>query len=996
MALDPKSPTGEYIRTDFTVEDGLPSNVVNAIVQTRNGFLWVGTDAGLVRFNGRKFIPFELRQPQQTPGSVRALVEAPDGALWVGTGAGLARIPRPALDVFDQPSIVFYHPAAGSADEITCLRFSQDGVLWVGTAGGLYRLKDNRFESVLPGVVINRIERAAGGHLLVLTQQRFVEWDGARIAEKGALAGQLGVAADQIFDVFDDRRGARWFCTFAGLARREHGRIKKISVEPHPERAPKAEHNALRAEHAYEDDQGTIWVQFARCLYRISGRTPEPLVRSSVRNIYSDRDGDLWAGTNGEGLIRFKDRSVRMFTTGDGLPSNIPMAVLSRHDGSLWVGTNCGGVAVYANQRFRSYSEKDGLSNSCVWSLAEDNKHHLWIGTWGGGLFRLVENHFTQFTKLDGLGGDVVRGIHTAKDGSLWIATDGGISHMVNGSFRNYTARDGLSSTRALAIYQDRLGRIWAGTSRGIDRMVGNRFAPVRTDSEIVDPRAINFAESSAGDLYVMGAPRGIDRWDGQRFVVVNHRLDIFNLIPAGQDDWFSGGNGVFRFGLPALKNAELQKELPADYTSFGVADGMSSTQCSVGTPNMALTRDGKLWVATVRGLAELDLQRLRTVSAKPKIFISEVTVGQTRQIAGQELVLPPGTHHTEVHFDSISLPSSQNVRFQYRMDGTDAIWLDSNSSLTAVYTNIPTGSHFFHVRACNNDGIWDSVGIAYKVTQEPQVYETTWFRGSAVLAIALLLAGGYRLRLRQVAEQFNVRLEERVNERTRIARDLHDTLLQSFHGLMLRFQAVQNMLPDEPVKARQSLQTAIDRAAQAVTEGRDAVQELRGAGLYSNDIVESLTSEGRLLALEQAATENGRSPAVFRVLVEGEPRPLQMALRIDLHSIGKEVLTNAFRHARASHIELDITYGHRILRLRIRDDGIGMDPDFLGQGGREGHWGLPGIRERARAIGGKLEVWSELSRGTEVELTVSAKVAYERSRHPGSGTPKHEERHCG
>lgn len=975
------------------MEDGLPSNVVNAIVQTRNGFLWVGTDAGLVQFNGRKFIPFEFRPSHQTPGSVRALVEAPDGALWVGTGAGLARISRAALDVFDSSSIVFYHPAAGSADEINCLRFAPDGSLWVGTAAGLYRLKDSRFESVLPGEIVNRIEKAAEGHLLVLTQQRFVEWDGTRIAKNEGLARQLSVADDEIFDVFEDRRGARWFCTLAGLARREHDRIEQIPVDPHADHVRKKEHNALRAEHAYEDDQGTLWVQFARSLYRISSKTPEPLVRSSVRDIYSDRDGDLWAATNGEGLIRFKDRSVRIFTTGDGLPSNIPMAVLSRHDGSLWVGTNCGGVSIYVNKRFRSYSEKDGLLNSCVWSLAEDHNDNLWIGTWGGGLFRLAENHFTRFTKRDGLSGDVVRGIQTAKDGSLWIATDGGISHMINESFHNYTVEDGLSSTRALAVYQDRLGRIWAGTSRGIDRMVGERFAPVAIDGEILDPRAINFAESPAGDLYVMDAPRGIDRWSGNKFVAVNHQLDVFDLIPAGENLWFSGGNGLFRFGLPALKDAERQKELPVNYTPFGIADGMNSTQCSVGTPNMALTPDGRLWVATVRGLAVLDLQRLHPVSEKSRIFVSEVTVGRTQQIAGRELVLPPGTHHTEVHFDSISLPSPQNVRFQYRMDGIDPVWLDSNSSLTAVYTNIPTGSHFFHVRACNNDGVWDPVGIAYKVTQQPQLHETTWFRGSAVLAVALFLAGLYRLRLNQIARQFNLRLEERVNERTRIARDLHDTLLQSFHGLMLRFQAVQNMLPEEPLNARRSLQVAIDRAAQAITEGRDAVQELRGSGLYGSDIVESLTSEARALASEQAATRNGELPVAFRVLVEGEPRPLQMTLRADLNGIGKEALANAFRHARASHIELDISYDHRIFRLRIRDDGIGMDPGFLGQRGREGHWGLPGIRERAKVIGGRLEVWSELSRGTEVELTLPAKIAYDPPGHAGSSTSKSKER---
>ena len=209
--------------------------------------------------------------------------------------------------------------------------------------------------------------------------------------------------------------------------------------------------------------------------------------------------------------------------------------------------------------------------NSCVWSLAEDNKDNLWLGTWGGGLFRFANNHFTRFGKNDGLGGGIVRAIQAAKDGSLWIATDGGVSHMVNGSFRNYTVEDGLSSTRALAVYQDRFGRIWAGTSRGVDRMMGDRFTPVSTDSEILDPRAINFAESSAGDLYVMDAPRGIDRWNGDRFVAVNQQLDLFDLIPAGQDLWFSGGKGLFRFALTALKEAEHRRELPVDYSSFGI-----------------------------------------------------------------------------------------------------------------------------------------------------------------------------------------------------------------------------------------------------------------------------------------------------------------------------------------------------------------------------------------------------------------------------------------
>ena len=286
------------------MEDGLPSNVVNAVVQTRNGFLWVGTDAGLVRFNGRRFTAMELRPPHRAQASVRALVEAPDGALWVGTGAGLARIPSAALDVFDKSSIDFFHQS-GPSDEITCLRFAPDGSLWVGTEGGLYRFTNERFESIFPGVIINRIEKSADGHPLVVTNHGLVEWNGTRLAKNEALAGQLKVNDDQIFDVFEERHGARWICTIAGLARREHGRMEQIA-DPRVRNASRPDHNPLRAEHAYEDDQGIVWVQFAGCLYRVAGTVPEPLVQSSVREIYSDRDGDLWLGTNGEACFVLK------------------------------------------------------------------------------------------------------------------------------------------------------------------------------------------------------------------------------------------------------------------------------------------------------------------------------------------------------------------------------------------------------------------------------------------------------------------------------------------------------------------------------------------------------------------------------------------------------------------------------------------------------------------------------------------------------------------
>jgi ligand-binding sensor domain-containing protein len=688
-AVDPTQPASSYLRNTFTVEDGLSSNVVNAIVQTQNGFLWIGTDAGLNRFNGRHFTPIYFRGPGSTQqGIVSTLAEGPDGDLWIGTSAGLVRIARPALDGFDRSLSTFYHPGAGISDEITRLHFSRDGALWVGTGAGLYRLDGKRVDTIIPLVAISRIEENADGHMLIITSRGFIELDGRRIVEHPRLSDQLGIYANSFYHVYQDRRGVIWFSTYFGLARRVNGSIERFR--------PYGVAGDDSAFQVYEDPPENLWVSRSTGVFRVSGTRLEPLAPGvPTRAIESDREGNLWVGTNGQGLMRFKDRPIRMFTTADGLPNNIPMTVLSKRDGTLWVGNNCGGLSVFNGERFYTYAEKDGLANACVWSLAEGKSGELWIGTWGSGLFRFAVGHFIQFGPRQGLAGEVVRAITVARDGSLWIATEGGLSHMMNGQFHNYTISDGLSSNRVVSVYQDRRGNIWVGTSRGVNRMTGERFTSVLSSHEIFDPRYISLSEDSSGDLYALSAPKGIDRIDGNRLVEVNHDLDLLSMATSPKGDlWFTGGNGVFRFSAAAFRQQEAGQQTPPDYTWFGRSDGMVSTQCGIGTPNMALAADNKLWVCTVQGLAMLNLAQLPVDSAKPVIYVDEATIGRERHPAGHELVLPPGTHHVELRFDSISLAWPEKIRFQYRMDAVDPVWLEADNSLTAVYTNIPVGTH--------------------------------------------------------------------------------------------------------------------------------------------------------------------------------------------------------------------------------------------------------------------------------------------------------------
>jgi signal transduction histidine kinase/ligand-binding sensor domain-containing protein len=980
LALDTSQPPSSYVRKNFTVEDGLPGAAVQAIVETKNGFLWVGTNGGLARFDGERFEPININGGAEQQIPVLSLLTTPDGDLWVGTDAGLARIPSSALDHFDPALVKMYHLGVGLADQVLCIQRSRDGGLWVGTSRGLYRFEGDKFVPVIAEELVSRIENNSDGHLLIVTWRGFVEWDGTRIIPHPEIAAQLGVDADTVFHVIEDRKGVTWYCTGRGVARRVNGRLERLDpwwtgyLGPHSV-PPKA------AWRAYEDPQGNTWIISQAGLFRASGNRVEPMTPGlEPRIVYSDREGDLWVSDRNEGLIRFKDRAVWTYGSSDGLPNNRISALLRSHDGTLWVGNNCGGISRFDGQRFHNYAEKDGLSNSCVWALAEDTMHDLWIGTWGGGLYRFRNGQFTQYAEPQGLPTRVVVSLVASPDGSLWVATSAGLVHMQNGHFRNYTVADGLSSDRITTVYQDRGGTIWVGTSEGVDHLVGDRFATVPRDTGSNSALFRTIRGDSQGNLYALSQVNGISRLQNNRLVSLNETLPFGDMIESDQHDlWFSGRRGIARVSAGAFDNVHRDPESPLEYTSFGPNDGMNTTECSTsGQPDMAITPDGHLWVATIKGLARLDLKRLKPVDHQPPVYIEDIKVDRTRSPAGRELVLSPGTHHVEFYFTAIDLASPEKIHLQYRLDGVDPLWLDAGSDRTAIYTSIPAGNHSLHVRASNRDGNWDSTGIVFSVTQQPFLYETLWFRLSAVALVAFLIAAAYQRRVGRMAQEFNVRLEERLAERARIARDLHDTLLQSFQGVLMKFSAIKYMMRDRPDQAEETLERIIGQARAAITEGRDAVQELRSSTAVANDLVRAITSLGEGLAADHA----GPNCPEFRLSVEGKSKDLPPLLRDDVYKIACECVRNAFLHAQPQRIEVQIRYDPTQFRLHVQDNGKGIDPAILGAGGRAGHHGLPGIRERAELAGGKLSISSQFGSGTKIELTIPASIAYAKSSH--------------
>jgi signal transduction histidine kinase len=354
------------------------------------------------------------------------------------------------------------------------------------------------------------------------------------------------------------------------------------------------------------------------------------------------------------------------------------------------------------------------------------------------------------------------------------------------------------------------------------------------------------------------------------------------------------------------------------------------------------------------------------------------VTVDRKEFAAANNLNLPPRSRDVLFDYTSPTVAIPQRVKFRYRLDDYDRDWHEAGTRRQAFYTDLPPGKYSFRVIASNSDGVWNESAAKLDFFITPAYYQTNWFRALCAIFFMAVVWAAYQWRIRQLQHQFDLTLEARVGERTRIARELHDSLLQSFHGLLLRFQTVFQLLPERPMEAKEKLGSAIEQTADAITEGRDAVQGLRDSTVQCNDLALAISTLG-----EELATDSTNHRPAFRVAVEGASRNLRPLLRDEIYKIGAEALRNTFRHAQARQVEVELRYDNEQFRLRVRDDGKGIDPLILSSQSSKGHYGLPGMRERATIVGGKLTVWSEVDAGTEVELRVPASVAYMTERKP-------------
>jgi signal transduction histidine kinase/ligand-binding sensor domain-containing protein len=958
-ALDPSRAVSQYARDVWGLRSGLPKGQISGITQSADGYLWVGTEQGPRLFDGLTFTtPRDLGPAPFAPDRVLGLASHSGGILRYQGGSFTAMSPRPDLDALvtamaegQDGSLLFASRLEGvfrwsgsqfetilrkddlPPSPIISIAASADGDVWLGSVDiGLLRVHGKailQIASGSPNLKINCLLAGGKHELYAGTSRGLARWDGTRLTQAGLPKALLETP---ILSMAKDRDENIWIGTGKGLLR-----LNSQGVSSFGEADSGKAVSAL-----FEDREGDLWAGSVDELERIQ-ESPFIPYRSERKGgsyrggpIHADSRRRIWATLPNGGLFSLRNGASKEFEV-PGIKGDEVYSIAGDGD-DLWLGRRRSGLThvmfrdgVWSS---RNYTKAAGLSQNSIYAVHQNRDGTIWAGTLIGGVSHFSNGQFTNYTNVNGLVSNTIQSIAEDSDGTMWFATPSGLSSFGRERWTTYGVGDGLPSENVNTLFEDGSKTLWLGTLRGIAYIrSGKIFVPQGMPPSLLD-QICGIGEDGLGSL------------------------------------WITTSHGVLRVDRVKLLTGNLSS---GEVREFGVSDGINDPSGIRRERSISTDSNGRVWLSTSSGIGSIGPARLQRIGVPTIVHIDRVVVdGEPHNLPGSVLV-PPDSKRIVIEYAGLNLAAPDRVRFRFKLDGFDAEWNPPVTRKEAIYTNLGPGRYRFHVIASNADQVWNEAETGFSFQVEPTLQQTAWFRCAMIAALFLSLLAFYRLRLRQITEQVNNRFEARLAERVRIARELHDTLLQSFHGLMLRFQAVENLLPDKPTQAKQSLATAIERAARAITEGRDAVQELRSNELVQNDLFETLTTLGQ----ELASSENGKAGPAFRVLIEGEPRQLHPSLQEDLYRVSREAMVNAFRHAQANNIELDIRYGKRVLRLRIRDDGIGMDPRILASGGRDGHWGLPGMQERAKAIGGRLEIWSEVSRGTEIELVVPASIAY-------------------
>lgn len=965
-AQEPVRTLAQLYHTAWTTRDGAPADV-DALAQTADGFLWLGSSTGLYRFDGVRFEPFEPPADQPMPSAnVSALLALRDGGLWVGYRFGGASL-------IQRGAIRSYGAGDGlPRGTVHSLVEESDGTIWVGATGGLARLDKGRWHAVGP---------------------------------------DEGLSGSQVTSILADRRGRLWVSDADGVFLRAHGalRFERIATSLYPsgaraqtwlkeapdgaiwaslpkiglrELVPSAKGRldvaalpgAGQADAILIDRAGALWVSrwqnrdIVRVrLHPLSAATKGPEVQrldqglssDAVLSWLEDHEGNVWAGTTG-GLDRFRHPKLtrielpgssayvalapadsgavwvgsadhHLVRVGDGIkefpavPSPVDVAYRDRR-GGVWIGTPLG-LWRFARGGFERV-RLPGVTNYGVQAITRDASGNLWISMVRSGVYRGTGEGWVPFGDQAGLPREPAVVLTTDESGRTWFGyTANRIGLLEGDAVRLYTAKDGLDVGNVLAICV-RGPHVWVGGDVGVALLAGGRFRPV-TDRNGVGFRGTSgIVERPTGEVWLHGAI-GITR------------------IPAGE---------VGR----VIKDSAYQVE----YERLDFRDGLDgAAQQLRPQPTLIAGTDGRLWFATNVNVAWIDPSAVPRNPVAPPVVVRRLTAGNKSYPIGPDLVLPTHTTALRIDYTALSLSIPERVRFRYQLTGSDEGWQDVGGRREAIYTNLGPGSYRFRVIAANEDGVWNETGAAFDFTIPPSFTQSRWFLAVWGAALGGLVWLVYLARMRQVAGGLRARYQAALTERTRIAQELHDTLLQGFTGITLQLRAIQRLLAQRPHEGAEALNSVLDSADMALRDARHMIWDMRAVELEDRDLA---------LALEGAARSAlAGSSAVLVFAIHGDRRRLPLNIETTALRVGREAVLNAVKHAAPRTVEVSLAYGPGALTLRVLDDGQGIAPGALDAASVWGHWGIAGMRDRAKSAGGTLDISSEPGRGTAVSLSL-------------------------
>ncbi len=987
-ALDRNRSINQFHHTAWTARDGAPSQI-SALAQTADGYLWIGSALGLFRFDGAEFEQYAPPAGAQLPShNIYALMATPDGGLWISfRPSGLGFLKDGKLRIFNRPEEL-------PKTQVYCFAQTPDGRIWAGTHDGLARFNGAGWDDIGAdwNFEPNRVHTMftdKGGTLWVSKEDAIV------FLPRGAKFFQTFEKQDlSVLQFAEAKNGRLWAARFPKLV----GPLKNPAAGS---AAKNTEINTQASELLFDRDGG-LWLAAADEVKRI--RFPEQLEAETVEtndsrieifratdglsgsfagNIFEDREGNIWIGTT-RGLDRFRYSPIVPIALPDG---GQKLTLSADERGGIWAGSAVVDFFLHLDdKRVESVAVKP--KQIYVSSVYRDDAGAVWWGA-RGGIMRRQNEDFKFFPQPEEMKKDFMWEIFRAgNDGGLWTNFgDEGLIYFKDGVWERRTTPDGLPNRGPSATFQDEQRKIWLGyTENRVFVLDGERVRGY-FNADGIEIGRIKVIRGR-GTHFWFGGELGLAFFKNDRFYTVKTDGKPFGAVSGivateTGDLWLNEAHGIINIAAEEIRQLIENPEYSVKYRLYDFEDNLpGGTQMNFTVSTAIEGGDKRLWFATDNGLALIDPARLEKNVVPPPIVIKNVLADEKRYEAAPNTNFPAGTANLQINYTALSLSIPERVAFKYRLEGLENQWREAGTRRAAFYTNLAPGKYRFQVVAANNDGVWNEAGANLEFEILPMFYQTNWFLLVCFAALGGLVWAGYRWRVYQVKSRLHLLYEERLSERTRIAQDLHDTLLQGIVSVSMHLDTAVNKLPpDSPAKSR--LERMREMMQQIIREGRNTVNGLRSSRkIAANDLEQEFSRLSQQL--------NAHGDAGFRVRVEGSKRLLRPTIHEEIYHICREALANASRHSEASLITVEMEYARNFFKILVRDDGIGIDEQIL-KAGREGHWGLSGMKERAEKIGAKLKVYSRTGAGTEIELIVPARVAFETEKAVSNGNWLHK-----